>query len=126
MLSKCYYSFALAMLINLNMQAGHHDDHNNRHGVKIEINIDGGHCHKKERSLMDKLGAGTVQVVENNAYLLSFGISALALGVMVKSGLRERDLPKAGLIGAGIWIGGGLLTRNVMLAIMSQCDIPKL
>lgn len=124
MLSKCYYSFALAALFSLSAYAESH--HHDRHEEKVEIKIDAGHCHKKERSFGEKVLAGGVQVVENNAYLLNFGIGAAVLVTKINNGMRDRDLPRAALITAAIWLGGGMATRNILRAVMSQCNIPKL
>lgn len=125
MFYKYASSFALAMLLSINMHA-EHEHHHGRHEEKIKIEIEPTHCHQKERSLSGKIVAGSVQLVENNAYLLSAAGSGIYLFATLNHGIRDKDIPKVLGIAVASWIGLGLATRNVLRAVMSQCNIPKL
>ncbi len=97
---------------------GHHE----REKVKIEIAEH--HHHHKQKGIGRMFFDGSVQLIENNAYLLS-AASAVAF---FYSPLLKRELNDAGKLtaAAGIWISGGMITRSVAKAIMSQADIKRI
>lgn len=110
---------SLSILASLSAYA-ESNHHHEREKVKVEF-IE---HHHKQKGIGRMFFDGTVQLVENNAYLLSVA-SAVAF---FYSPLLKRDLNDAGRIAAaaGIWIGGGMVTRSIMKAVMSQADIKRI
>lgn len=118
MFRTLFLSLSLIVTFSAYAEGNHHE----REKVKIEIAEH--HHHHKQRGIGRMFFDGSVQLIENNAYLLSVA-SAVAF---FYSPLLKRELNDAGKIAtaAGIWIGGGMITRSVAKAIMSQADIKKL
>lgn len=110
---------SLSVLASLSAYAeGNH--HHEREKVKVEF-IE---HHHKQKGLGRMFFDGSVQLIENNTYLLS----AAGAVAFFYSPLLKRDLNDAGKIAvaAGIWIGGGMVTRSIMKAIMAQADIKRI
>ncbi len=96
--------------------------HHEREKVKIEIED---RHHHKQKNLGGMLFDGGIQFVENNTYLFTAAGASLFLYAPLKFKRRFNDAQIVG-IAAGLWLGGGMITRSFMRAIMSQRNIKKI
>jgi hypothetical protein len=94
--------------------------HHEREKVKIEFT----EHHHHQKGIGRMLFDGSVQLAENNTYILS----ATAAVVFLYSPLLKRHLNEAGTFAtaAGIWLGGGMITRSFLKAVMSQANIKRI
>ena len=97
------------------------NNHHEREKIKIEFAEH--HHHNKQKGIGRMFFDGSVQLVENNAYLLSFGgAAAFVAYAHSKRGALEIVAPVA-VVG---WLGGGMITRSIARVIMAQADIKKI
>lgn len=97
----------------------------NRHHEHEKVKVEFIEHHHTQKGIGRMLFDGGVQLAENNAYLISAAGAGLFLYAPLKFKRQFNDAQIVS-IAAGIWLVGGMITRSIMKAVMSQADIKRI